>query len=216
MGIRVGRADQNKNSNARASCSLRSPGFTLPELMVALTIAALLLAIATPSFRDFRLNSRITSAANDLLAAVQHARTESAKRQQPVSLCVLQNPAGEQPVCSGAALDQLATQGWLVFVDPNRDCTREPADPIVRTTSRAGSDDGVTSRAVGTCISFGPNGFLLQPNAGVVLCDRRAMGTAGNGETHARGVALSPSGSARITRDASHITGVMGLTCPSS
>jgi type IV fimbrial biogenesis protein FimT len=216
MGIRVGRADDNNNSNPRAPGSQRSSGFTLLELLAALTIAAILLAIATPSFSEFRLNARITSAANDLLAAVQHARTEAAKRQQPVSLCVLQNPVGEQPACAGESLEQLAAQGWLVFVDPNRDCARAAADPVINITSRVGADDGLTSQATGGCISFAPNGFLLQANTGFVLCDRRAMRTTGSGETYARGIALSPSGAARITRDAAHINDVMGFTCPSS
>jgi type IV fimbrial biogenesis protein FimT len=213
MGISVGGADKKNNTNTRAPRSGGSPGFTLPELMVALVIAALLLAIATPSFSEFRLNARMTSAANDLLAAVQQARTEAAKRQQPVSLCALQNPAGAEPVCSGAALDTLAAQGWLVFVDPNRDCARVAGtDPVILVRSRVQAGDGLTSQAVGNCISFGPNGFLLQPNVAVVLCDRRAMRTqGGSGETFARGIALTPSGAARITRDASQF---MGLICP--
>lgn len=212
MGIFVGGADKKNNQNARAP-RFGPQGFTLPELLIAIVIAALLLAIATPSFSEFRLNARITSAANDLLAAVQQARTEAAKRQLPVSLCALQNPAGAEPVCSGGALDTLAAQGWLVFVDANRDCARVAgADPVILVASRAQADDGVTSQAVGNCISFGPSGFLLQPNVAVVLCDRRGMRTQGSsGQTYARGVALTPSGAARITRDASQF---MGLTCP--
>jgi type IV fimbrial biogenesis protein FimT len=206
MGIFVGRADNKNNTR----------GFTLIELLTALLIAAVLLAVATPSFSEFRLNARMTSAANGLLAAVQQARTEAAKRQQAVSLCALQNPVvGDQPACSGAALDRLDDQGWLVFVDPNRDCARTAADPVVNVTSRAGANDGITTLAVGNCISFGPNGFLVQTDAAVVLCDRRGMRTQGSsGLTYARGIALSRSGGARITRDAAQITTTMGLVCP--
>ncbi len=213
MGIFVGGADKKNNTNTRAPRSVPSRGFTLLELMVALMIAALLLAIATPSFSEFRLNARMTSAANDLLAAVQHARTEAAKRQSPVSLCAVQNPPGDDPVCSGGDLDALAAEGWLVFVDPDRDCARVAGtDPVILVASRADAGDGVTAQAVGDCISFGPNGFLLQPNVAIVLCDRRGMRTQGaSGQTFARGITLTPSGAARITRDASQF---MGLTCP--
>ncbi|MFD2270066.1 Tfp pilus assembly protein FimT/FimU [Undibacterium arcticum] len=37
----------------------RNLGFTLIELMVTISIAAILLAIAVPSFRDFILGQRI-------------------------------------------------------------------------------------------------------------------------------------------------------------
>jgi type IV fimbrial biogenesis protein FimT len=216
MGIFVGGADKKKNTKTRAPLSKGSPGFTLFELVVVMLIASILFAVATPSFSEFRLNSRMTSAANNLLAAVQVARTEAAKRQQAVSVCALQNPpAGTNSVCSGAPLSAVGAQGWLVFVDPNRDCARVVGDVVISVSSRANADDGITSQAAGNCVTFGPNGFLVQPDVAVLLCDRRGMGTdPENGLTYARGVALSPSGSARITRDFVQIRDTLRLACP--
>ena len=65
----------------------RSSGFTLLELMTTLAIGALLLAIAVPSFRTMTLNSRLTAQVNDLVSAVNIARSEAIKRNANISFC---------------------------------------------------------------------------------------------------------------------------------
>ena len=55
-------------------------GFTLVELMVTIAIAAVLLTIGVPSFREFQRNSELTSTVNTLLAAINAARGEAMKR----------------------------------------------------------------------------------------------------------------------------------------
>ena len=57
-----------------------SSGFSVIELMIALLIAAIVLAMGAPSFTEFRKNNRLTGNANDFLGAVQTARTEAIKR----------------------------------------------------------------------------------------------------------------------------------------
>ena len=54
-------------------------GFTLYELMITVAIIALILAFGVPNLREFTLNSRMTSTANDLQAAFMLARTEAAR-----------------------------------------------------------------------------------------------------------------------------------------
>lgn len=55
-------------------------GFTLVELMVALAIAAILISIAAPSFREAVDNNRVTSSANEFTASLALAKTEAVKR----------------------------------------------------------------------------------------------------------------------------------------
>ena len=86
----------------------RSHGFTIIELLVTLAIAALILGLAAPSFNEFRRNGRLTGTANDFLGAVQLARTEAIKRQQPVSICATANPTSPAATC---ALGNFAA-GW--------------------------------------------------------------------------------------------------------
>lgn len=85
-------------------------GFTLVELMITLAVLAILLAIAIPSYQTFILNSRMSSISNDLLGALQLARSEAIKRNSRVSVC---KSAG------GGACTNAGTwaQGWMVFVD---------------------------------------------------------------------------------------------------
>ena len=52
-------------------------GFTLIELMVTLAVAAILLAIAIPSFNSLLVSSRLTTAANDFVNALAIARSSA-------------------------------------------------------------------------------------------------------------------------------------------
>src|SRR5262245_47582960 len=99
MGSRtaVGRADNNnipgpRLQGAYSPARTLSAGFTLFELLLVLVIVAIILGLGSPSFTDFRRNSRLTSAANDLLIANQLARTEAIKRQTTVSICPSEAP----------------------------------------------------------------------------------------------------------------------------
>ncbi len=61
-------------------------GFTLIELLVTIAILAIILAFAAPSFVNLIENSRVTTQANTLLAAVSLARSEAVKQGTPISI----------------------------------------------------------------------------------------------------------------------------------
>ena len=63
----------------------RNAGFTLIELLVTLTVAAILLAVAVPSFRNMMLSSRLSTSANAVANALSLARSEAVKRNQEVN-----------------------------------------------------------------------------------------------------------------------------------
>lgn len=62
-------------------------GFTLVELMITLAIAVMLLVIAVPSFRSLTLSNKLTTAANDVVNAINVARMEAIKRNANTQLC---------------------------------------------------------------------------------------------------------------------------------
>ena len=86
----------------------RARGFTLIELMVALSVLGILALIAVPSFRDAGLPSQLRAVANDLVGATQLARSEAIKRNAVVTLCV---SAGGTACETGNW-----QQGWIVLI----------------------------------------------------------------------------------------------------
>lgn len=63
-----------------------SRGFTLIELMVVVTIAAVMLGLGVPSFKSFIAGQRVKTAAGDFSNAAIFARSEAIKRNAEVSL----------------------------------------------------------------------------------------------------------------------------------
>ncbi|MFQ5759463.1 MAG: GspH/FimT family pseudopilin [Acidiferrobacterales bacterium] len=62
-------------------------GFTLIELITTLVIAAILMAMAAPSFTSFIKNNRLVSQTNELLADLAFARSEGVKRAANITVC---------------------------------------------------------------------------------------------------------------------------------
>lgn len=57
------------------------------ELMVTLAVAAILLGIAVPSFRDMLERNRVAAQSNDLLGGLQAARSEAIRRNATHRFC---------------------------------------------------------------------------------------------------------------------------------
>lgn len=64
-------------------------GFTLLELLIAMSIAALLLTIGMPSFTTFVRNSEIRSTAESISNGLRVARTEATRLNAPVSFTLV-------------------------------------------------------------------------------------------------------------------------------
>lgn len=94
----------------RVQVSLNQRGFTLIELMITVTIMAILTAMAIPSFSEVILKSTLTNQARDLMASSLMARSEAIKRNQTVTLCASRNGT----TCGGSW-----TNGWIVLTTDN-------------------------------------------------------------------------------------------------
>jgi len=207
----------------------RSRAFTLFELMVVLALAALILGLGAPQFREFARNNRMVTAANDLLGGIQTARTEAIKRQLAkgsIAICPSANPDDEDATCLPDTTRQF--DGWIVFVDANDDCDRdttEGKEPVLRSGSRIDTDNSARSHrnsiSNGACISFAPTGFMRtaadvgrEVATRTLFCDERGnTKQRGTDLSAARGLDITTTGRARITRDVSEIAG-WGISCP--
>jgi type IV fimbrial biogenesis protein FimT len=96
-------------------------GFTLIELMVSVSLAVILLAVAVPSVTTFMRNSQLTSFTNALLSGINAARSEAMKRGRYAMVV----PA------DGSSWDS----GWIVFVDVDRNSSYSATSDITILTS---------------------------------------------------------------------------------
>lgn len=61
-------------------------GVTLMELLVAITILAIVVSAAVPSFQDFIRNNRVIAQSNEISALISFARSEATTREEGTSV----------------------------------------------------------------------------------------------------------------------------------
>ena len=173
----------------RASSDIK--GFTLVELMVTLTIAAILLTMAVPSFSEFVKNNRLVTQTNDLVTTLNLARSEAIKRGDRVTVC----KSSDQLSCSGSGSWD---QGWIVFADVAGDgVVTDPSTNIIRVHGQLSGNvtlKGDTNLAA--YVSYASSGATRQIGGGIsdtqsgvlILCDDRGFTDA------AKGIQVSSTG----------------------
>ena len=118
------RSDRKKPRRKSCRARVHAPaavqaGFTVIELLIVVTIAGVLAAIAAPSLRTLIITNQVRTTTSDLLNDIAVARSESAKRSQRVVICASTNMS----TCSGSAWGG----GWISFVDNNNNLQRDTA-----------------------------------------------------------------------------------------
>ncbi len=106
----------------------RSRGFTLLEMLVALTLLAVLAAAAAPSFSGLLQSNLAATHADALMTSLTLARSEAIKRNLRVTLCKSADGAS----CTTAG-DW--AQGWLVFVDRDANGVLGTDEEVLRVQS---------------------------------------------------------------------------------
>ncbi|WP_257266796.1 GspH/FimT family pseudopilin [Endozoicomonas sp. ONNA2] len=104
----------------------KAMGVSLVELLVSLSVAAILVAASAPGMKTLIVNNRIDNVADELYGSLMLARSEAVKRQRTVSLC--------------STLDDLTCDesnagwhhGWLIFTDASADGLLNDNDRLLR------------------------------------------------------------------------------------
>lgn len=165
-------------------------GFTLIELITALAILGIFLAIAIPNYAAIVQNNAIRVASNDLMAALMLARTEAVKRNVPVSICATSDQ-------NFSACGSNWRLGWLVFVNPTGGTTlvNTPTAPLLRVVPINNPNITVTFSPNKNIITYQGTGFP-STSTGALTITIKSSSCSGNA---GRNLALSITGNPTAT-----------------
>lgn len=138
----------------------RQFGLTMVELLVTITIVAILFAIGLPSYRYITNSNRATSEVNGLLADMQYARSEAVKEGQTVTVC----PSTDGASC--LTTSNVWNTGWIVFQDPNNSHTVDSGETVLRVQKGfTTTTDSFTSDNNIDYVMFNREGFVIAEQA---------------------------------------------------
>lgn len=165
---------------------------------MTLTVAALVLTIGIPSFRELLLDTRLTTQLNHFNGVLLLARSEALRRGVRVTLC---RSADGVRCGSGVGWEQ----GWLLFTDSAANGQLDGDDVLLQRQTAFAS--GTTLRGnlrVANYISFTPDGFSRLLSGGfqagtLTLCDTRGVGSATD-RNYPKQLILNSFGRVRVQR----------------
>jgi type IV fimbrial biogenesis protein FimT len=169
----------------------KNSGFTLPELLIALGVLAILLSLAVPGVSSTIKENRLAGTLNNLITDIHFARSEAVKRDVRVIMCRSQNPNQNVPSCSGDAKNW--TTGYIIFADDGNYLNKtydNGTDTLLRRGQAATTGVSIrTNNRWDNNLEFNPNGTTNEDNltALMAICDDRA-------EDRGRSITVAPTG----------------------
>lgn len=130
-------------------------GFTLTELIIVISIVAVMVAFATPSLVQVMNANRVATEASGFVADLHYARSEAVRQGVNVTLC----PSTNGTQCAGG---QTWHGGWIIFADPNANRSVDSGEMLIRRQPAwTGSDTLTAQNAATESLSFSRDGFLI-------------------------------------------------------
>lgn len=159
-------------------------GLTLIELLVTISIAAILLTIAVPSFQDFLARNRLDGATSDFMASLAYARSEAIRRGVRVTM---RNTAGNNNWGGG----------WTMFVDTDGDGTLDADEDTLRTGQPLPAPLTMISSSFQNFLSYLPTGRSNGAGTFAVCYDNTLI-------NRSRAIVLNMSGRPRVAVDSNN------------
>lgn len=184
-------------------------GFTLIELVVAITILGLALAAVMPDVSAWLRNQRIRNMAESMQSGLQRARAEAVRRNVPVTFWLV-NLTDAQTLNNDCTVSATGTS-WVVSLDaPAGKCGSAPSatdDPRLVVAHNAGGGSPVTVAGTRTDLStsasqvtFDGFGRIATASVGTDLHAIAIAYPTGSRRTDDRGlrIEVTPGGQIRL------------------
>ena len=203
-----------------------SSGFTIIELMIGITLTAVLLGLAAPPLTQMLANEKVRASAEAMVTAVQTARAEAIKRNGTVVFALVDNDPST--IRAVGPTYSAANQGahWAVFSETAAGAgfTYELIDSRINLEGGRGAAQTSTATYLASATRSAPGRIAFNSLgaaselAGVATIDIR--GTNGSGCEHETGslrclrIAVSPGGGVKMC-DPKVTTAGDSRRCPS-
>lgn len=144
-------------------------GFSLVELLVALAVAAIGLAIAIPSFTGVIVSNQLTATANELVASLNAARLQAIKRNNDAEFCSGSASANGSDTLGSSGCNAQATRVAALTTTGTASTVREAIVPPGGITLGTGANGGTALAPVrysGNGLGYAPG--TTSPYTGLV------------------------------------------------
>jgi len=183
---------------ARMQTPHRQSGMTLIELMMAVAILGILLAIGIPSMRGMSEAEAVRGHLNTFFGTLRYARSEAIRNRAQVVICPSNNSESASPSCSDGVTDHWEP-GWIIFVNRDGDTsyTFDAAkDTLLRVQGPISTSGGIIEVAGGAPnkLVYRSTGILLAGGGASYTFDSKSMST-----NQRKRVCISLQGRARIS-----------------
>lgn len=173
----------------------RQPGLSMVELLVALLIGGLLVALAAPSFGALVHAQRGSALASALFASLQLTRIAAITRNDRVVMCKSADGSG----CSAAGGWQ---QGWIVFHDRNNNAALDPGETVIERQPALSPGWWLAGNSpVRNYVSYGSTGYSKLVS-GAFQAGTFTLCPVTGGAGEARQIVINSAGRARIQKAA--------------
>ncbi len=130
-------------------------GMSMLDLMITISIGAILLAAGVPTFSATANKNQIDTTASQLLVSLNVARSEAVKRRRSVRVC----PSVDSSSCSTE--DGAWNSGWLVFEDANSNNSADASEIIRLVNSLEPGLEIDVSDSMEVFVQFQPTGAAI-------------------------------------------------------